>query len=479
MNINYKRLFNLNIGHDYFKDGYDRFVHLKPTRETERLLTNGKMLFKHLPNGITVLYRATDDEVSPFVELDTNQHFIFVMTTENITGMMNITNLDESASRKFTSSNILYFKNDPSAASGNAGNPEIISHELIDSLKGHLFTYNFSIAGNPASVLFRVADASGNLVSIGKNPDGTPFPTTITLNINSNNSFSQQVDLRKLPKGKYTLTILNSTGTTTLKEEEIYADDILAKQNILGIVAIEYESATDHLYDTTEEYLVQFRRAETTWKYYVINKSLKIDFNTDSLLITDDGILNGTPYITNQFNRSFAGILITANATGAAGNSISMSYAGGGSFPALKLSGETLSGGTDTEAATGQITLINNTISGYTISINGIDFTEGSEFNIGATPADTAGALVAAINANGSTAVTASITAYDLLINSMPSIAFSSAQPISFFEKPKTDIRLRKTSDNQVIVANLPNPAHQGNKKSFAGNPESEIYVFI
>lgn len=479
MNINYKRLFNLIIGHDYFKDGYDRFVHLKPTLETKRLLKNGKMLFKPLPHGVTVLYRATEDEVTPFVELEKDQHFTFVMTAENITGLMNITNLDESATKIFKSSSVLYFKNNPANATSNTGNPEIITHELLDSVKGQLFTYSFSILGNPSSVLFRVANYKGDLVSIGKNTDGTPFPTTITLNIHSENSFSQQVDLRNLLKGKYTITILNTAETSILKEEVIYTDDALAKQNILGIVDIIYETSTNHMYGSTEEYIIQFRRADTTWRYFVVNKSDKINFDIDSLLITDDGILNGTPYITDQFNRSFAGILITADASGSAGNSITMAYSGGGDFPALNLSGQTLTGGANGIAASGHITLVNNSVSGYTISINGFDFTEGSQFSNGATPADTANALIAAINANGSVNVTAAVTGYDLMINNMPSVVYNSAQPISFFEKPKTDIKLRMASDNQVIVANLPNPAHNGNRKSFAGNPESEIYVFI
>jgi len=41
MNIFYKRLFNLDTGHDYFKDGFDRLVQLFPTAETKSLLRNG------------------------------------------------------------------------------------------------------------------------------------------------------------------------------------------------------------------------------------------------------------------------------------------------------------------------------------------------------------------------------------------------------------------------------------------------------
>ncbi len=99
MNIIYKRIMNLVVGHNYFKDGLDRFVTLYPNAATEALLRNGKMLFKRLPNGITILYKTLDDETTPFVELDKNQHFVFVIKSANIPGLLNITDFDESPVR--------------------------------------------------------------------------------------------------------------------------------------------------------------------------------------------------------------------------------------------------------------------------------------------------------------------------------------------------------------------------------------------
>jgi len=55
MNIIYKRILNLVTSHNYFKDGLDKFVTLYPVSATDTLLRNGKMLFKRLPNGITIL----------------------------------------------------------------------------------------------------------------------------------------------------------------------------------------------------------------------------------------------------------------------------------------------------------------------------------------------------------------------------------------------------------------------------------------
>ncbi len=478
MNIIYTRILNLIVGHNYFKDGLDRFVTLYPTAATESLLRNGKMLFKRLPSGITILYKTLDDETTPFVELDKNQHFVFVLKSANIPGLLNITDLDESPLRQFGSGKIIYFTNDPSNPSHNSNGPEILTNEIIDSVKGPLFTYQFSISGNPSSVKMIVTDAAGNPVSVGKDGNGAPLPTTISLSINNNNTFEQQIDLRDYQRGRYQIEIKNDAETLTLKSEEIYVDELLEKDSILGVVDILYTSATDNLYGDTEEYKVQLKSADSFWKFYIINKSKNIDLSTDSLLITDSGVLNGVPYIINDFQRLYASIGVTAKTPGAAGNSIALSYSGG-TFPAISLSGQTLAGGGTGVSATGTITIINNDITGYSVNIGGVSFTEGTEFNRGATPADTATNLVTAINSNGAVQVTAVILEYDILVNNLKTLVFGSNQKIPFYESPKLKIELKKVSDNQTIIANLPNPSHGGIKKSFADRIESEVYVFI
>ncbi len=478
MNIIYKRIMNLVVGHNYFKDGLDRFVSLYPTSATEALLKNGKMLFKRLPNGITVLYKTLDDGITPFVELGKNQHFTFLLKTGNSPGLLNITDLDESLSRPFGTGKIVYFTNNQANASFNTNNPEILSHEIIDSLKRPLFTYQFSISGNPATVKLIVTNATGDPVSVGKDGNGNALPTTLTLSVGTNNTFEQQLDLRDLQRGRYAVSIKNEAETITLRTEEIYVDEQLEKDNILGVVDIVYESISDNLYGETEEYKLQLESADSFWKYYIVNKSKNIDLSTDSLLIADSGIVNGSPYVINDFQRMFANIGITAKTIGVSGNSITLGYSGG-VFPAISLSGQTLSGGTAGAEAKGSITIINNEITGYNVNIGGIIFTEGAEFNSGVTPAETATNLINAINGNGTVPVTAASLEYDILVNDLKTLVFGSKQKIPFYEIPKLKIELKKVSDNQTIIANLPNPSHSGIKKVFADRFESEVYVFI
>lgn len=469
---------NLVVGHNYFKDGLDRFVTLFPTARTETLLRNGKMLFKSLPHGFTVLYKTLDDETTPLAELEKNQHFTFFIKAENTTALQNITDFDESPSRPYGSGKIIYYKNNPANPSHNSNNPEILSNEIIDSVRGPLFTYRFNINGNPTTVKMIVTDTAGNAVSVGKDGNGVALPTTISLSISSNNTFEQQIDLRDYQRGRFQIEIKNDAETLTLKSEEIYVDELLEKENILGVVDIEYNSATDNLYSDTEEYKLQLKSADSFWKFYIVNKSKNIDFSTDSLLITDSGVLNGVPYVINDFQRLYASIGLTAKTPGVGGNSITLSYSGG-TFPAISLSGKTLAGGGTGLSANGIITIINNEITGYSVNIGGVNFTEGTEFNRGATSADTATNLIAAINSNGAVQVIAAILEYDILVNNLKTLVFGSNQKIPFYQIPKLKIELKKVSDNQIIMANLPNPSHSGIKKSFADRIESEVYVFI
>ena len=149
MNIIYQRLFNLGIGHDYYTDQRAKGVTLLPTPATATSLVNGKMLFKKVNNGIVVLYRALDDGITPMIDLGGDAKFTFYLSADYKNEFLNITDLDESVSRRYESSNIVYFTNDPANASTDAGSPETITHRVIDSLESQLFTYLFSLPAGP------------------------------------------------------------------------------------------------------------------------------------------------------------------------------------------------------------------------------------------------------------------------------------------------------------------------------------------
>ncbi len=304
MNILYKRLFNLSINHAYYENSRAKGLVLYPTKETLKLLKGGRMLFKYLPKGFTVLYRTLDDEVSAFVDMGQDLRLVFEINIENRFEFLNITHLDESPIRKFSSSNILYFKNNPASASIDPTSPEPLEFELLDFIQSSLFTYEFTVDTSPAQVKFRLyAEDETSLISVGKDVEGVPFNTTLTLNINDNGTYSQQIDLRDKPKGKYVIIIRNNSDTIDLLRKVVYVDDDLAGKKISGIVDITYNAAEGHIYEETEEYSIQLSSVESIWKYLIVNKSKILDFSTDVISINDAGSSVG-PYIVNGFDIS-------------------------------------------------------------------------------------------------------------------------------------------------------------------------------
>ena len=281
VSILYSRLFNLSTFHDYFQDGRARNIRLTPTAETSELLNGGRMLFKEIPKGITVLYRTLEDEISPFVDLGPDARLSFSLKTDYLNELLNITNLDESISNKFKSGNILYFKNDPTSPSNDPALPEDLIFELIDFLAGNLFTYEFTVTpplASPGDVLLTVSDEDGNPVAV----------VNKTVSIGEDGIYRQQIDLRDKPKGKYTITIRKSSDNAFIKDATFYSDDLLVGQKVLGIVDIEFNSDTNHIYTDTWEFAIRLSRKSTVWKYYIVDKTMTANLDTFDLSIHDE-----------------------------------------------------------------------------------------------------------------------------------------------------------------------------------------------
>ena len=287
VSINYTRLFNLKMKHTYYDDKRARGLYLRPTRRTLRLLSGANMLFKSIPNGIVILYRAEADEITPVVTLPPDQQFTFVLMADNRAEFQNITQLDVSPDDRFSSTSVLHFINNPNDATGDAENPEELVHSLIDAIKNSLFTHSISLNSPPNEILLRITGPNGATVPAGKTVEGTPLPDPLTITKDDDDIFRQQVDLRQLPPGLYTLTIRNTADDTTLKENRFYVDDELVSQDVLGLVDITYSDSSSHLYGDTEEYKILFSHKETIWTYYIVNKNKKVEFGEHDLEISE------------------------------------------------------------------------------------------------------------------------------------------------------------------------------------------------
>ncbi len=284
VSILYSRLFNLAINHNYYEDGLARNIHLKPTEETVKLLRGGRMLFKEIPKGITVLYRTLEDEISPFVNIGPNARLVFSLNNDNLPEFLNITNLDESVSRKYKSGNILYFRNNPNAGpadpnppSNDPDSPEALAYEIIDFLRGSLFTYEFTLASSE-DVLMTVSNENNIPVSV----------VDETVSEGDDGIYRQQIDLRNHPKGKYTITIRKSSNNALISSITFYSDDKLVGKKILGILDIEFNAVNNYIYNNTWEYAIRLERKSTVWKYLIVDKTKQMaDLANYSLSISD------------------------------------------------------------------------------------------------------------------------------------------------------------------------------------------------
>ncbi len=298
MNIKYKRLFSFSINHEFFKDGVIKNISIQPTAKCNQQLRNGKLLFRKLGNSYIVSFKTANDKVNPFIDLGKDLNFKFYITTARSDEFFNITNLDTT--EKFTSGNKLHFTNNPVNASTNVAAPEILEHTLVDGALNKLFTYSFTLNTTHTKTKFKLSDSDGNLVSVGKDVDGNDLPTTLNLVRDNEKVFHQQVDLRNKLNGIYTVTIRNDADTTTLKEETVLIDNEATQQGVLGIIDIQYNTATDHIYGDTEHYQLKFSSKSVFWKYYIIKKSNTQNLN-NSVIEDSTGAVPPFPAVTFPF----------------------------------------------------------------------------------------------------------------------------------------------------------------------------------
>ncbi len=278
MNILYNRLFNLTVFHDYYKDGKAKNIYLKPTEQSSELLRDSRMLFRKIPGGVTVLYRTLDDETTPFVNAGPVAKLVFTLETDRLRELLNITDFNQSPSKKFKSGNVLYFKNDPAAASDDPDAPEDLAFELLDFLSGSLFTYEFKVSSPPPP--------SGDVLLTLNDEDGTTLLNE-TVSKAEDDTYRLSIDLRGRKTGKYTLTVKNPSDSSVLSTTVFYMDDTLAGQNTTGIVSIAFDAATNRMYQKTWAFALRLKRKSTVWKYFIVDKNKTTDFDAFRLSIED------------------------------------------------------------------------------------------------------------------------------------------------------------------------------------------------
>lgn len=283
--ISYKKFISAEFLHDFYESGKSPDLIVAPTPSTARRMSNTRMVFRGLPTGFNVFYRAVSkSDPNPFQSISDGV-FSFALSLKNPTEFLNLTDLtDVTNSVKYKSGNIIYFRN--TVLTTNA-----IAYELLNRLLPEKFGYDLTITGTISDdVRLRVKDYSGNVVYLSEDP----------LIADDNGKYhDDKVDLTAAGPGRYLIEQVKNGTPDPVEKEKVYADSGLNGTGVFGIVDIELKvSAYSFLnFVALNAFQPSFARRKTRWKYYVVNKSTNGSFT--GMNINDSlGALSPYPAIT-------------------------------------------------------------------------------------------------------------------------------------------------------------------------------------
>lgn len=106
--MNYKKLFELSIHHEYYKGGECLDLSIEPTPDCWRILAGHKLIIKNKANGLLVI-TSVDSDNKYLVPLDDNLKFEFLLRVKNtnfwdVTSIIN--SLVSNSYYRFTNQNI-------------------------------------------------------------------------------------------------------------------------------------------------------------------------------------------------------------------------------------------------------------------------------------------------------------------------------------------------------------------------------------
>ena len=257
-------------------------------------------------------------------------------------------------------------------------------------------------AGNLATEINNLAEvsaaAAGNVITItSANTGAGGNSITIEHEVGA-------ADGVTLSGGLLTLGVdaIPATGTITLVNNNID----LGSFDVNGVTFLE---GTDFNKDASDPI------ATTTNLMVAINNSVGID-----VTVTQSGTI----------------LTITADTAGVAGNAFTLTSSTASATP----SGATLSGGADAVTAIGTITFDpNNKIVTDTITVNGQDFVEGTDFNRGLTNVDSATSLEAALNLAADSAYTVSRALHVVVITAAPAGASGNSIGLAYLNNRQSN----------------------------------------
>jgi len=301
MSIIYTRLGEVALRHEFYRDGVAKGLQVWPSVETSKLMKNGRIIFRQTAGGIVLLFRAEEDETTPLSPLSLPQSFFFFFSPENPSAFLQISDLN-NGSETYQSGKLPNFKNSPALASTDPNNPEELSYQLLDGIRSKTFSIDVKLSPVPSSVLIKVRDATGNVISPGKDIHETPLPDAFELTPDEQGIFRFIFSLQGKKEGVYSFSLRNAGDTEDLWIKSFWLGNESPNQGF-GLIELRYANTPNHLYGSREYYNLTIPMKESLWTYYVVNGNKKVDLISSSLDIEDDGNEGSVPYGTYLFDQ--------------------------------------------------------------------------------------------------------------------------------------------------------------------------------
>lgn len=256
--LTYHKAFSIQLRHEYFTDEFavNARLRLEPTVSCEDLLARGRMVFRNTGKGALVMYRsASATPGTPSVELKGKQIFNFKLKVNDVTGFMNITDLNLGATVYTPDKPILlkYTANPPSSQVS-------LSVEFLDGFRAPRFNELFSLTGG--SNTLEVFDITGASV----------WAQTITSGIAATRQLA--IDLSAQPAGFYEVRFTDSLNVQTIRR--YFVGDNIQSGEVLAMVSICYPLGTSApLYVNNAVFDYEFLAKQLPWKFYILPRFIE------------------------------------------------------------------------------------------------------------------------------------------------------------------------------------------------------------
>ncbi|MDL5045436.1 hypothetical protein QQ054_05200 [Oscillatoria amoena NRMC-F 0135] len=293
----YQTLIKLELLHNFYKSGVTDDFEFVLTADIQRLMRQQRLLYRNFGCGFTILYESTQPN-TPTIEIDSDLTFVFGLGIKNPGTFYGITDLDESAPStvSYTNGCRMFYYTDGALAD--------LKYKVLHAMYPERFSFKFTEKTAFKTIQVTIKDQNGTTVNAQYDTAGSPITSPYTLNADNNGesgnilrTFTGFFDVSKTGSGYYTILLKREDATE--KTLQVYIHDELSRSNVSGVVQLSLAKPTPPL--AAKNLRIDLKRAESIWKYFIINRS-GLDFTATDLVLSDKSGDSGPIYNTYTFS---------------------------------------------------------------------------------------------------------------------------------------------------------------------------------